>query len=436
MKTRPSFRAATIAPAALRARRGWIRPTLVMIVAALVFAALFMAGAIPAKEREANARKEATRVSEAAPNVSTFKLGKRASNSEVQLPGNVQALIDAPIFARTSGYLNRRLVDIGDKVTSGQLLAVIESPETDQELRQARANALQARASVIQAQSKLDLAQISYARQKTLAQQKAVAQQEADQSQANFAVAQADLEAARATFTAREAEVSRLIELTGYQEIKAPFDGIITARNIEAGALVNAGTGAAATSGPSGSSGGGAGKELFRLADTTIFRVYVNVPQRFAPMIRAGQQTELRIPETAGKTFKGRVARTAGAVDQASRTMLVEVQLPNPQGQLLAGMYAQVKFLMSNAEAPLVIPSNALLIRPDGVRVVVVGPDRRVSLRKAELGRDYGSEIELLSGASAGDSIVTTPPDDLSDGAPVEIASAPETQEGTQKPAK
>lgn len=411
-------------------QRGGIKPMLILAVVALFFTGLFFMSYLPGKRRDEQTRKVARSNAESAPVVSVFKLGKRATNAEVEIPGNVQAIIEVPIFARTSGYLQHRFVDIGDHVTSGQLLAEIESPETDQLLRTAKANVLEQKAAVIQAQSKFDLAKVTYARQKALVDQKAVSQQDADQSQANFAVAQADLEAAKATLAARESEVGRLVELTMYQEIKAPFAGVITARNVDEGALINEGTGVATSSGGAGGTSGGgnnSGKELFRLSDPTILRVYSNVPQRYAAFIKQDQEAKVRIQEVTAQPFIGRVTRTAGAVDPANRTMLTEVQIPNTEGKLLAGMYAQVKFVMDNKAQPLLIPSNALLVRPEGLKVAVVGADNKVTLQKAEVGRDYGTEIELLSGAKEGDRIVTTPPDDLTDGSRVEI---PATQVG------
>lgn len=407
---------------------GWIKPILLLAVIATVFAGLFVAGFNPGLKREQLARESARQMTESAPVVATYTLGKRAANSEVELPGNTQPLCEVPIFARTSGFLKHRLVDIGDRVTTGQLLAEVEDPETDQQLKGAQANVLQAKAAILQAESKLALARTSYAREDALVKRNAISQEEADQSQANYTVSQADLEAAKATLAAREADVARLVEQTGFQQVKSPIAGIVTLRNVDEGALINVGTGAAASTGAAGSN---SGRELFRVSDPSVLRVYVNVPQRYSTLVTTGVKTLVRVPEITARPFAGDVIRTANSVDSANRTMLAEVQIPNSEGKLLAGMYAQVKFLLSNQNQPLVIPSNALVVRPDGLHIAVVSSDRRVSLHKAEVGRDYGTEIELLSGGTAGEQIVTTPPDDLADGSAVELATAQKSETGT-----
>jgi RND family efflux transporter MFP subunit len=318
------------------------------------------------------------------------------------LPAEVQAFVQASIHARASGYLKNWLVDIGQSVTNGQVLAEIDSPELDQQLAQARAQQAQAQAA-------LDLAKTTASRWTELLKTASVSEQETAEKTGDFAVKQADVQAA-------QANVQRLEALKGYDLVTAPFDGTVTARNTDIGQLI------AADSGP----------ELFRLAQTDPLRVYVRVPQPLIHAITPGQQADLAFQESPGKTFPAIVARTAGAVDPNTRTLQVELQMPNPRGEIFAGSYAQVRFHDApTAVGTLVLSDNCLIFRAQGMQVAVVGTDNKVTLRSVKLGRDFGNTVEILDGLGATDHVIVNPPDSITDGMAVQISAPAET-----KPAK
>jgi len=319
-------------------------------------------------------------------------VAKRApASTELQLPASLQALEEAPVYARTNGYLSQLLADLGDHVKTGQPLAIIDAPELDQELNQTRAALEQARAN-------LELARSSATRWQDLGQKNAVAQQEVDEKRSALASREADEHAA-------EANVSRLEQLKQYQTISAPFDGVISARNIDIGALVTA---------------GGGGRELFRITKNDTLRVYVNIPQTNIRSIHPGLPAEVLINEYPGRVFNGTVIRVAGALDPASRTLLTEVQLPNEKGELLAGMFGQVRFHLSQAEPPLLIPSNAVITRSDGTSVATVAADHTLHFQKIKPGRDFGLQIEILDGLQEDTQLVSNPSDALTEGLTVE----------------
>lgn len=313
-----------------------------------------------------------------------------ANANEILLPASLQALQETPVYARTSGYLLRFLADLGDRVKAGQPLAVIEGPEVDQALNQSRAALEQARAN-------LELARSSAERWKSLGGKNAVSQQEVDEKSAALAAREADLHAA-------EADVSRLTQLKQYQTIVAPFDGVISARNVEVGALV---------------SEGGGGRELFRVSQTGTLRVYAAVPQAYMRSIHPGLAVDVLVNEFPSRVFPGRVARVAGALDAASRTLLTEVQIPNEQGELLAGMFGQVRFKLRSGEPPLIIPSNAIILRSEGTLVAVVDGTNTIHFRKVKLGRDFGLQVEIVDGLPEGTMVVANPSDTLTEGATV-----------------
>jgi RND family efflux transporter MFP subunit len=314
--------------------------------------------------------------------------------TELVLPATLRAFQDTGIFARTDGYLAKWSADIGDHVKAGQTLATLDAPELQQSLEQARANLAQAKAN-------LEIARLSAERWKALGQQSAVAQQDVDQKNADFAARQADVLAA-------EANVQRLSQLESYLTISAPFDGVITARNAEVGMLVSA----------------GAARELFHLAQTDTLRVYVDVPQTYYRAIHADLAAEVLVGEFPGKAFAGKVARAAGALDATTRTLRTEVELPNTDGRLLAGMFGQVRFHLP-ASAALVVPSNVVIIRADGTLVAVVDATNTVHLKQVKLGRDFGTSVEILSGIDAGTPLVANPSDALTDGTVVSPIAPP-----------
>ena len=310
------------------------------------------------------------------------------------LPAEAKALVEAPIYARTSGYVKRYLVDIGAQVKAGDLLAEIDAPELDHELGQARAQLTQAEAA-------LALARTTDARWAELLKSSSVSEQEAAEKKA-------DLELKLATVEAARANVLRLEDVQSFERVTAPFCGTITARGTDVGQLV-------ASSG---------GNELFRLAQTETLRVFVRVPQGYALGITAGQTAELTIPEKRGRVFPAKVVRTSGAMSADSRTLLVELEVDNSLGEILAGTYAQVRLTEAKLDPTLTLPSNTLLFRSEGPQVGVVGADGKVELRRLALGRDFGPTIEILEGVGPTDRVILNPPDSLVGGTTVRVAEA------------
>ncbi len=326
--------------------------------------------------------------------LATLKAG--GASREVVLPGTIRAFIDAPINARVNGYLKRWLVDIGAPVKAGQVLAEIETPELDQQL-------LQAEADLATAKANMQLASVTAARWQRMRTTDAVSQQEADEKSGDYAAKQAIVAAA-------EANVARLRATTEFKRITAPFAGIVTARRTDVGALINAGA--------------ANGQELFRVADSRRVRIYVEVPQSYAVVVRKGALAGLKVPERPEQVFPAVVTDSAQAISEASRTMLVELEADNSKGQLLPGAYVDVHFAPAESGTALRLPVSALIFRRDGLRIAVVGDGDRVAFRAIELGRDYGTEVEVRAGLNATERVVDNPPDSLSDGDRVRIASA------------
>lgn len=312
---------------------------------------------------------------------------------KVTLPGTLMGQTESPIYARSTGFVAHWYKDIGDTVKQGDLLASVETPEVDRQLSQAQATRQQVQAS-------LGLAATSAQRWETLRSHDAVSQQELDEKQSALAQAKADLAAA-------DAEVGRLQELERFKNIVAPFSGVITRRNIDVGALVDAGS-------------EGPGKELFMLAKVDILKTYVYVPEAYSQRISAGQQVKVTLAELPGQTFTGTVARTSDAIDTTTRSMQIEVDLPNSTGALKPGAYADVELDLPSSGAA-VIPANTLLFRGEGLRVAVVGSDGIVRLRPVTVGEDYGTTLQIIQGVSANDRLVLNPPDSLEDGQHVSV---------------
>jgi RND family efflux transporter MFP subunit len=319
------------------------------------------------------------------------KVGARIQ--EIVVPGNMQAFIDTPIWARTSGYLNKWYADIGAHVKAGQLLAEIESPETDQQLQQTREE-------LSTAQANLKLSQITAERYVNLFKTDSVAQQDVDNSVQDAA-------AKTATVKSAQANVRRLEQLVSYEKIYAPFDGVITARNVDVGSLVDAGANAP-------------GKEIFHLASTSTLRVYVNVPEIYAAAARPGVASYLTLAEFPGRWFSGTVVRNADAIDASSRTLLVEVDVKNPTGVLLPGSYVSAHMRLPAKVQSLTVPANALLFRSEGLRVAVVR-DQRVLLLPVTVGHDYGEDVELVSGVQSTDAVIVDPSDSIAAGQQVRV---------------
>ena len=344
------------------------------------------------------------------------------ARSTLDLPGDMQALVDSPIFARVDGYLRTRLVDYGDRVKTGQLLAEIDTPELDQQIRQARAAVSQSQSALNEMRADLDLskanqnmARLTVERWRRLAKGGVVARQEADQKEADFAVTEAQVARAQAaiattqeTVHANEANLHRLDDMKAFARITAPFDGVITARNVDIGTLVNSGN-------------GGAARELFHIAQIQVMRIFVNVPQTNVASMHPGQTAELRVQELPGQVFSARVTRIANALDATSRSMLTVLEVPNPRGALMPGMYAQVRFSTGRAEAAVLVPGDVLILGRQGPRVAVVAPDHRIHLRPIRIGQDLGSEIEVVSGLAAGEVVVANPSDAVRENALVDV---------------
>jgi len=389
----------------------------IFLTACILTAVAFFAGYLPLQKRRVLVLNEAQEQERALPRVEVIEVGRSSKPSELELPGSIQAIAEAPILARADGYIERRLVDIGDRVHAGQPLAQIEAPEMDEQIRQAKAALQQAQAGVNQALANLkrgeadtELARVTAQRYANLAAKGVVSKQENDQYQAQHQSLLAGVQSlqeaiavARSNVAAAEAGLARLDRIQSYRVVKAPFDGVITLRNVDAGALVNAGS-----------------TMLFRIAQTATLRTYVNVPQIHASGVRLGQPARVSVSNLPGRQFPGTVARTANALDPASRTLLVEIHVPNPAGALLPGMYARVDLVSARISAPLLIPSEALIVRSEGTNVAVVRPDRSVHLQRIEVGRDYGDRLEVMSGLQEGDLIIPNPGDAAREGLKVE----------------
>jgi len=345
---------------------------------------------------------------EAVINVSTTKPTSQAALGELVLPGNVQANYEAPIYARTSGYLKRWLVDIGTKVKAGQLLGEIESPEVDQQLRQAQAD-------LATAEANQKIAALTAQRWKDLRATDSVSKQEADEKIASAASGDAQMQAARAN-------VQRLRELSGFEKVVAPFDGVVTARNTDIGQLIAAGE--------------NTGPALFRVADTHRLRLYVTVPQTYSAAMKPGITAELLFPDRPGKSYTATLDSTSSAIDQSTRTLLAQLVIDNKNGELLPGAYAEVHFKLPAEDAgqSFKLPANVLLFRSDGLHVGTVDANNHVVLKPVEIGRDYGSDIEIVRGLTADDNVILSPPDSLKDGVSVRVAkpAAPKTERVAQ----
>ena len=364
------------------------------MLVAVALVVLLIAGAITFLNRrsEANALVKETEAV-AVPNVAVVQAQSESGNDELVLPGNLQAYIESPIFARTNGYLLRWYKDIGSQVQKGELLAAIDTPEVDQELSQARASREQIKAA-------LALAKISADRWANLRKTDSVSQQEADQQASGYQQALANLAAA-------DANVRRLEELESFKNVYAPFSGVLTRRNVDPGALIN--------------SGAAAGREMFDIARVDTLRVYVSVPQAYSPSIKVGIKANVTLQEYPGQKFLGTVVRTADAIDPATRTLNTEVDVPNKNGKLLPGSFGQVHFATGTSVPRITIPVNAMLFRAQGPQVAVVDSNGKVHLHPITIGRDFGATLEVLGGVEVSDQIVINPSDSLEEGQQVHV---------------
>jgi RND family efflux transporter MFP subunit len=394
----------------------------VTLLLCLVLAGYYL-GYLPRQRRELALAAESKSDGEALPVVTVAPVTRSSAVGSLVLPGNIQAVTEAPVLARASGYIKTRSVDIGDRVKEGQVLAEIEAPELDQQIRQAQAAIDQAQSSIEQSQAALQqgqsneaLAKITADREQRLLDRNVVSRQENDTAQMQYAAQQANVQAltkavaaARSNLSALQANLARLHDLQNYLTVRAPFAGVITVRNIDVGALVNEGS-----------------TLLYRIAQTDSLRTYLNVPQADAGNVRVGQHAILTVPDLGGRKFAGEVARTSNALDPASRTLLVEVHVDNSSGALMPGMYSQVDLAVPRKDPPLLIPGDTLVVRSDGPQVAVVGPDGVVHFQLIHLGRDFGDRLEVLDGLQEGQQLAVNPSDTIREGVQVKPQAAGE----------
>jgi RND family efflux transporter MFP subunit len=373
----------------------------IILFALMTVVGVIVSGILPRIQARATLRKETAEM--AVPTVSVIHPKRSAPAQEVVLPANVQAFADAPIYARTNGYLKRWYADIGARVKAGQLLAEIETPEVDQQLRQARAD-------LATAEANLNLSRITAERYADLLKTDSVSKQEADNAAGDFAAKQAVVQSARAN-------VSRLEQMQAFERIYAPFDGVITARNTDIGALIDSG------------SSGGQRTELFHISQPSKLRVYVNVPEAYSQAAKPGLTADLTLSEFPGRQFQGKLVRTASAIDQATRTLLVEILVANPTGTLLTGAYAEVHLKLPTAVSSLLLPVNTLMFRAEGLRVATVTDGQHAELKPITVGHDFGSEVEVVAGLTGDEAVIANPPDSLVSGQAVRISQAPEGQQ-------
>jgi RND family efflux transporter MFP subunit len=379
------------AAAAKRSPKHWLGLTIAVVVVAGL-----LASGIWSRVRARTALNAET-AQAALPAVSVVSPKQTAPADEIILPGNVQPFITSPIYARTNGYLKKWYFDIGAHVKQGQLLAVIETPEVDQQLQQARSN-------LLTAQANLELASITKARYQRLLKSNAVAQQDVDNAvgtyNANKAIVEAD-----------KAAVEQYSALVSFEKIYAPFDGVITARNTDIGDLINSG------------SASGARTDLFHISQPGKLRVYVNVPEEYSQGVKVGMTADLSLAEFSGREFQGKLVRTADDINLTTRTLLIEIDVDNPTGTLLTGSYAEVHLAVPTQASALLLPVNTLLFRSEGLRVGVVR-DGKVALTSVTPGHDFGNQIEIVAGLKPEDQVIVNPPDSIISGQAVQIVQA------------
>lgn len=422
--------------------RHWGIFLILLIVAA---ALVIFVGWLPRHKREEKIDQEARARTQNVSRVQAVRVEPGPPSNELMVPGTSQAYVEAPVYARASGYLVKRLVDIGDRVHTGQLLAVIDAPDLDKQVAQARSNLLQSESNLNQLEAQLHLASLTWDRYKVLVAKGVFSRQDGDTQEANFRVSEANVHAAQNIIQANHDNLERLIVLQQFERVTAPFNGVITARNVDVGSLITAqGSGLAASdqsvpggtqsaaegnnAGASGtlssnaapSTGGIQGGALFNISSTDRLRVLVSVPESYSNSIRLGQRAQVFFDADTNHPYQARVTRTTAAIDQNTRTLLVEVQVANPRERLMPGMYVVVNFIQVQSRPPLLVPGEAIVVRNGKSVVALVGENNVVHFQPIVIGRDYGNESEILSGLQAGNIIVRTVSDEVQDGAKVE----------------
>ena len=389
---------------------GWLRHWL---IATLVVATLVFAGYWPRHAAQKKLLLEASQAQRSLPKVKVVAAVAENGERSLTLPGSLQAMRQALVNPRATGYVARWRVDIGDQVHAGDVLADLDTPELDQQLDQARAALKQKEAALDQAIANRDYTRVTGTREDALLAQGLVTTQDDDQARAQLQIGEANVHAAQADVAAAQANLRELAQLVSFGHVVAPFDGRITQRNIDVGSLVTAGVGTTSASG---------GQPMFRIEATDPIRVFVQVPQTFALSVKQDESASVAIRQLPGRSFEGRVARTAGSLDPASRTLNTEIDVPNPKGELLGGMFAEVTINVAASHAVVRVPSSAVITDARGVHVATVDAGGCVRLVPVQRGRDNGRELELVDGLRGGERILVNPGGDVSDGMRVDAA--------------
>ena len=439
--------------------RNWGKILLWSGVGLLVLLVIFLAGYLPHHAREKKAAELAKQREQEQPLVQVMQVKRTEAPGELTVPGTTSALTEAYIYARANGYLRKRYADIGDHVKKGQLLAIIDAPDLDQQVDQARQQLRQAQAQQAQQQAQLDLNRVTWERWRTLVAKGVFSRQDGDQREADFNTQTAVVASAQRNVESYRANLARMIALQSYERVTAPFSGIVTQRNTDVGALVGSGGGSAMppmdgpqtsptggsasrananTSGSAGvvnqaaspTTGQAQGGALFGVAQVEKLRILVSVPEGYASDLKQGMAARVFVQERGGRPIDGTVTRTAGSVDQNTRTMLAEVDVDNKDGKLFPGMYAVVTFLEARGVSPLTVPGDAVIVRQDRTSVAVV-KDGKIQIVPIEIGRDYGPSVEVRSGLKDGDVVVTTVTDSVQPGAKVRAQQNPQVAQDT-----
>ena len=405
-----------------KSQAGIARFPIVLVLILLTLTGLFFLGYLPRTARAKQLIADTEASEREAVEVSAAKVEAAPSAADLVLAGNIQAVTEASLFARTDGYVTKRIADIGDRVKQGQILAELESPEVDQQLVQARASTKQSQSALAQTEAALQqakaneaLADATQKRWKQLVLSGVISKQDGDEKQAAYlartadvSAAEANIKAAQSAINAAEANVARLMDIQSFQKVRAPYAGVITVRNVTLGTLVSAGSNTAI-------------RPLYQITQLDLLKIMVNVPQSEVAFIHDGLECAMQVKELPGQTFNAKVTKTANSLDAASRTLLTEIQFRNPGEKVLPGMYGEVKFTLHRAKPPLLIPSDAILSGKAGMQVALIRKNQTVHYQNVDLGRDNGAKIEVLTGLQLGDRIVMNPTDEVREGVKVKV---------------
>jgi multidrug efflux pump subunit AcrA (membrane-fusion protein) len=432
----------------------WFIFAVIIIVAAIL---VIFLGWLPRHKRDERVEQQAKERTQSIPKMEVLKVLRGKPISELMIPGTTLAYEEAYIYARASGYVSRRLADIGDRVHTGQLLAVIDAPDLDKQVAQARASLLQSESNLLQMQAQLHLAAVTWDRYKVLVAKGVFSRQDGDTQEANYRVAEANVRAAENTVQGNKENLDREVVLQGYERVTAPFNGVITDRNVDVGSLISAqGTGlgipasinpGSSSSGAQGnnqgasgnlsssvapSTGGSQGGEMFGIASVDPLRILVSVPEAYSSLVRVGQRADLLFQGLPQEKFEGAVTRTSGSIDQNTRTLLVELQVRNRNRRLLPGMYVVVNFVQMKAVPPLVVPGESIVVR-NAKNTLAVVEHNYVHFKPVQLGRDYGNETEILGGIQPGEVIVKTITDQVQESVKIDPQFPNRQAAGTQQ---